>query len=346
MKLAKGTLWLMLGMVILMTSNLVAADRMVLGELFTNTSCGPCYQPEQILDQLAEDDSSFLAIIRYHVWWPSSADPYYQFNVSENTTRNNYYSNGYTPHLFIDGNIDGHELSGTWAGLIENESGNFSPLSITFSGSYNRDNDTGSVTVRIVAEQAPGQSSLKLRVALTESRIHWNAPNGVSVHNQTFRDMMPTAAGQALTIAEGDTVEYTYTFVTRNPIVPTYSQIVAFVQSDQNRSVLQSAKINVSDLVQTGVEDKPELPGTFSVSQNYPNPFNAKTLINFSLPHSGDVAIDIYSITGQKIESLGGYFEAGTHSVTWNASQAASGVYFYRVSSGDYSGTFKMTLVK
>jgi hypothetical protein len=346
MKLAKGTLWLMLGMVILMTSNLTAADRMVLGEFFTNTSCGPCYQPEQVLDQLAETESEFFAVIRYHVWWPSNADPYYRFNVSENTARNNYYGNGYTPHLFIDGNIDGHEQSGPWAGLIENEYANYSPLIIRLYGSYNPDNDTGTVTVNILAEQNPGLTNLKLRVALTETAIRWNAPNGVSLHNQTFRDMMPAAAGEAVTLAEGDTIEYTYTFATVNPINNSNCEIIAFVQSDQNRYVLQAAKISVSNLNQVGIDDPPTVPQVFSVAQNYPNPFNAKTLINFNLPLAGQVAVNIYSITGQLIETLGGYFEAGNQSIIWDASKATSGIYFYKISSGDHSQTMKMTLVK
>jgi flagellar hook assembly protein FlgD len=88
------------------------------------------------------------------------------------------------------------------------------------------------------------------------------------------------------------------------------------------------------------------LPTEFAVNQNYPNPFNAQTLIRFDLPEAGNVTVNIYSITGQLVKTLGGQFEAGHQSVTWNASDAASGVYFYKVSVGDHSQTMKMTLVK
>lgn len=88
------------------------------------------------------------------------------------------------------------------------------------------------------------------------------------------------------------------------------------------------------------------LPTEFSVAQNYPNPFNAKTLISFGLPEAGDVTINIYSVTGQLVETLGGRYEAGMQSITWDASNVASGMYFYKVSVGDQSQTMKMTLLK
>lgn len=345
MKMAKGILFI-LGAILILSSLALASDRMVLGEMFTNTSCGPCYYPELTLDQLAVDYADYFTLIRYHVWWPSSGDPYYNFNVSENTSRNNYYSNNYTPHLFVDGNIDGHEQYGSWAGLIENENANFSTLVMRLSGNFNPDTDTGSVTVQIIVEMIPGLSNLKLRVALTESEIHWNAPNGIGVHNQTFRDMMPSAGGQAVTLVEGDTVEYTYTFVTRSPMNYENCELVAYIQSDQNKNVLQAVKVSVPDLIQVGIDDNPAIPQSFAVAQNYPNPFNAKTLIGFTLPQASDVTVNIYSITGQLVETLGGYFEAGSQSVAWDASRATSGVYFYKVSSGDHSQTMKMTLLK
>lgn len=88
------------------------------------------------------------------------------------------------------------------------------------------------------------------------------------------------------------------------------------------------------------------LPTSYSVAQNYPNPFNAKTQISFALPTAGDVSVNIYSITGQLVETLGGHFDAGMQSVTWDASNVASGVYFYKVSAGEFNQTMKMTLLK
>jgi len=79
----------------------------------------------------------------------------------------------------------------------------------------------------------------------------------------------------------------------------------------------------------TARQDAP-LPTVFTVKPNYPNPFNAKTRINFALPEAGQVTVNIYSITGQLVETLSGQFEAGYQSMTWDGTSAASGIYFAR----------------
>jgi hypothetical protein len=88
------------------------------------------------------------------------------------------------------------------------------------------------------------------------------------------------------------------------------------------------------------------LPTQFAVNGNYPNPFNANTKINFDLPEASHVSVQIYSVTGQLVESISGQFDAGSHSVAWDASDVSSGVYFYKVAAGNYSQTMKMTLLK
>jgi hypothetical protein len=95
----------------------------------------------------------------------------------------------------------------------------------------------------------------------------------------------------------------------------------------------------------TGIDDE-YLPKSFSVSQNYPNPFNARTNISFSIERESDVSIGIYNIAGQMVTDLSGHYRAGDHVVTWDASDVASGVYFYRVVSNDNSQSRKMVLLK
>ena len=95
----------------------------------------------------------------------------------------------------------------------------------------------------------------------------------------------------------------------------------------------------------TAVES--DAPAAFSVAQNSPNPFNPSTTINFSLARDGQVTVDVYNIAGQKIDTLvNDFMTTGSHSVIWDASGQAAGVYFYTVSSGDFTKTMKMTLLK
>jgi hypothetical protein len=97
-----------------------------------------------------------------------------------------------------------------------------------------------------------------------------------------------------------------------------------------------------------GIEEEASgLPREFSVAQNYPNPFNARTSISFSLPGQSDVTIEVYNLLGQKTATIAeGLMPAGHHRVTWDASDVASGVYYYKVSAGEYSAVRMMTLLK
>ena len=97
-----------------------------------------------------------------------------------------------------------------------------------------------------------------------------------------------------------------------------------------------------------GINDRTgETAQEFLLIQNYPNPFNPKTNISYSLPVSGDVSLIIYNLSGEEVTRLvDGQMPSGTYTTTWNASNVASGIYFYRLSSGDRTVTKKMLLLK
>jgi len=87
------------------------------------------------------------------------------------------------------------------------------------------------------------------------------------------------------------------------------------------------------------------LPTEFSV-MNYPNPFNPSTTIELALPSAANWSINIYNVAGQKVAEFSGYNEAGTVNVVWDASNQASGIYFYKVTADNFSATKKMVLLK
>jgi hypothetical protein len=90
-----------------------------------------------------------------------------------------------------------------------------------------------------------------------------------------------------------------------------------------------------------------QLPVSFALYQNYPNPFNAKTSIQYAMPSKGEVKLEVYNLLGRKVTTLvDGEKEAGYYSVTWDASTISSGIYFYRLTSGDYTAVKRLTLLK
>ena len=83
------------------------------------------------------------------------------------------------------------------------------------------------------------------------------------------------------------------------------------------------------------------------LAQNYPNPFNAATTIHYYLNQPSYVTIDIYNLLGRKVETLvPGLGQTGNHRAVWDSKNNPTGIYFYKINSGDYSVSMKMLLLK
>jgi hypothetical protein len=90
-----------------------------------------------------------------------------------------------------------------------------------------------------------------------------------------------------------------------------------------------------------------EIPGKFNLSQNYPNPFNPKTIINFQLSMFSYVSLKIYDVLGREIVTLvNETLKPGTYEAEFSGENYPSGIYYYKLISGDYSETKKMILIK
>jgi hypothetical protein len=101
------------------------------------------------------------------------------------------------------------------------------------------------------------------------------------------------------------------------------------------------------------IEDDPGyLIHSFKLVQNYPNPFNPSTTIDYSIPKAEDVTLEIYNLLGQRVVTLVDENQtAGEHTVQWNGfsqdgQPVSSGVYFYKLISGEYSSIKKMMLLR
>jgi hypothetical protein len=95
------------------------------------------------------------------------------------------------------------------------------------------------------------------------------------------------------------------------------------------------------------IVERGSLPVSVWLEQNYPNPFNPSTTINFRLPAAAHVTVKIINTLGQVMVTLmDEHKEAGYYQVRWNATNAASGVYFYRLQAGNFVETKKMVLLR
>lgn len=102
------------------------------------------------------------------------------------------------------------------------------------------------------------------------------------------------------------------------------------------------------DTTVTAVDSRQNnLPKSFSLGQNFPNPFNPTTVIDYRLPSTGYVSLKVYDVLGRVVATLVDQRQgAGKYSVTFDGGRLPSGVYFYRLSSGDHTEIRKMMLVK
>jgi len=104
------------------------------------------------------------------------------------------------------------------------------------------------------------------------------------------------------------------------------------------------------EVISTGIVDRrggSEAPEAYALMQSFPNPFNPTTTIRYALPRRSNVTLTVFNTLGQRVvELVDGDNDAGYHEVRFDASELASGVYFYRLTAGDFVQTRKLCLIR
>ena len=115
-----------------------------------------------------------------------------------------------------------------------------------------------------------------------------------------------------------------------------------------DNSVVQSGFLVYSSPFITNLPDNKEaLPGKYELMQNYPNPFNPSTKIKFSISKAGMVTLKVFNILGKEIITLINEEKGvGIYETEFNARELSSGIYFYKIISGDFISSKKMILLK
>jgi hypothetical protein len=149
----------------------------------------------------------------------------------------------------------------------------------------------------------------------------------------------------------GDTVSWTFNYTAPNSTG--WDTLYACGNSTNNNGSSSGDTWNfrirfpVKIYTPTSVQSISETAKGYELNQNYPNPFNPVTNIKFSLQKSDFVSLKIYDITGREVANLiNKNLKAGEYVYDFNASELSSGVYIYKLSTGDFTSTKKMTLIK
>ena len=145
-------------------------------------------------------------------------------------------------------------------------------------------------------------------------------------------------SGETTLMIEGDT-SYLVNFLSEG-------KVIGSVSIDAGESItIPMAADGIQ--VETGGEMQSDVPAEFSLNQNYPNPFNPSTSIEFGIPESADVKLEVLNMLGQRVALLvDENRSAGMYTVNFDASSLSSGMYLYRLQAGNFVQTRKLTLIK
>lgn len=140
----------------------------------------------------------------------------------------------------------------------------------------------------------------------------------------------------AFITGNGTTTEQrNYSYIDLVPLPGKYNYRLTQIDYDGTTEILKEVEIEV------------DAPNKFTLSQNYPNPFNPETRINYSVKNQSVVNISIYDVLGNKVkEVLNDLKEPGNYNLNFNGKDFSSGIYYYKMTSGDFVSVKKMLLLK
>ena len=211
------------------------------------------------------------------------------------------------------------------------------------------------VTLMVTSGDAAIAGNYKLRcglISLFYDNFHGNA--GQEEWHYNMLEMVPDANGTDFNIEANSTETFNLEFpwpytLQTDELEQDNVKVIAWVQNDDDREVLNSEWALVGTGTATGVS---AIPQVVSLAQNHPNPFNPATTIAFNLQEAQTVSLTVYSVDGRLVTTLvHEAMPAGQHEAIWtgrddSGRRVATGTYLYRLQAGAFSETKRMLLLK
>lgn len=324
------------------------AQRTVLIENWTSSTCGPCASNNPQLKAWIQQNWNGLICVSYHVGWPSPGnDPMYLHNPTQSYDRRYYYGVNSVPaaymqgiHYYVGSPYPFSNMTNIYNAYIAGTSSTSVTVQDTRIGS---DSIRANVTVTNFTALT---GTYNLRVMAIERWVVYTSPpgtNGETVFGNVFRKSFPNSTGTVISNAAG-TQNFTFTYY-RDPLWQDSTlYTMAFIQNDADKTILNAGRPGML----VGIEPYTnETPSSFQLQQNYPNPFNPTTNIKFSMPENSYVTLKVFNVLGKEVQTLvEGNQQKGTYNISFDASNLPSGIYFYTLRTNNFVETKKMMLVK
>ena len=190
--------------------------------------------------------------IYYHVWWPGQGnDPMYLANTSMNRTRNNYYGNSYTPHMFTNGKDSGSNTT-NWKNDPKGYLNDVSLYGVRISGIQSGNDISFDVELDAVKSTSSSRD-LRLFIATVMDTVKYDkSPNGLLVHHNAVIDLLTGDTGKSIKLISGVVTKESFTWSMRTEWINhsdlTYNmsglKVVAWIQDYSNKEILQVNELN------------------------------------------------------------------------------------------------------
>jgi len=219
-------------------------QRRVLIEEFTNASCPPCASQNPGFNAVVDANIDYLIPIKYQTSWPGF-DPMNQQTQTDVAPRVTYYGVTGVPNGRQNGILEVFPLNGYTAATIQAAYNTLTPVSIDLSHSLSPNYDSVYISVSVTSD-APLAGNLRLRVAVLEEEIFFDAPPGSTNEKDFFqimRKMLPNSTGTATgNFSAGETKTYSFAWKLANFYDINQLNVAAFLQDDVTREVWQSER--------------------------------------------------------------------------------------------------------
>ncbi len=303
---------------------------------------------QAIVNYSNSENGNKIVAIYYHMQFPYPSDKLYQDNIMDAQAKNNLYGPfTSTPQGFFDGDHVTNSYS-TWGNTLDGLVSQESNFDLELTGNYAEGEFTVNASITKTGEVAANDLAISFVVV---EDIIYQGNNGISDHKNVMR-AISNINGEPFTANLNETVTLSHTFANNNDWNTNNLKVAVYIQSSSGKEVYQSEIIDYNSFTVTGLEEENNLPTEFALEQNYPNPFNPSTTIKYSIPAIKNrsavaVRLKVYDVLGREVATLvNGKQAPGNYSATFNASGVPSGIYFYKLTAGNFSQVRKMIFVK
>ena len=224
------------------TSNLTSKSK-TLVEFFTNTSCIGCPVAGHYLNRINDlegvtiNDTNVVILTVHTTMFPN--DPFHLFNTTDNLSRQQYYNAGsFNPVAYSNGSIMPIPFDQNgWTSQINQYLSILNSFGINATNAFDTASRTGTLNLTIGQFSGTQINDLKLLIAVTESNLYYNAPNGETEFNNIMRALITPGSGQSINVIPGQSINLIKDYTIDSRLILANCKLVIFVQSLSSKEV-------------------------------------------------------------------------------------------------------------